>query len=359
LATEDPATPVKQPVDLEPGTMTAKIESNLLDISRNEASNAAAKQFMDEPTLQPNGYFIFEDLMGNISESDYSKYFDDNTFVLPTWSPAIFKPVDFEERRLSNDEKEFFRNLSLDSECMEDYLGMMRAENSYFRDEINHLQLLINEMREEGFEGDSDIFETESEYDSFLVQAEREMGHCICMFSRNIEAINYIDEIEEQRRRNPEMYIMELEEAIEYTRPILEQSKRELEMRRYSLTPEDSFWISIYESEIADYENLINGWKRKIKDLRKQQEQSLAKVFIDKTSFKYDLEEQSPVKLEIYNTAGRLVKTLVNEKNVAPGEYSVTWDGTGSDGNPVPNGIYFYKCKIGDESSTRKLVLVR
>lgn len=64
------------------------------------------------------------------------------------------------------------------------------------------------------------------------------------------------------------------------------------------------------------------------------------------------------VELTIYNLQGQLVSTLVNESK-APGQYSVTWDGTNVHGKQAPSGIYFYCIKAGEHFFTRKLTIVR
>lgn len=64
------------------------------------------------------------------------------------------------------------------------------------------------------------------------------------------------------------------------------------------------------------------------------------------------------VELTIYNLQGQLVSTLVNESK-APGQYSVTWDGTNVHGKQAPSGIYFYCIKAGEHLFTRKLTIVR
>jgi hypothetical protein len=62
--------------------------------------------------------------------------------------------------------------------------------------------------------------------------------------------------------------------------------------------------------------------------------------------------------LVIYNLKGQKVKTLVDE--ILPsGEYSVTWNGTNRDNQPVSSGIYLYKLQMGTYSSTKKMILLR
>jgi len=80
--------------------------------------------------------------------------------------------------------------------------------------------------------------------------------------------------------------------------------------------------------------------------------------FILSTSIKYSITRKGRVELKIYNPAGQLVKTLVNEQQKA-GTYKIKWDGKDEEGKPVPSGIYFVKLKVSDFSQTKKLLLLR
>ncbi|MCJ7457935.1 MAG: T9SS type A sorting domain-containing protein, partial [candidate division Zixibacteria bacterium] len=76
------------------------------------------------------------------------------------------------------------------------------------------------------------------------------------------------------------------------------------------------------------------------------------------TNISFALPIDSKVSLKIYNIAGQLVRTLVNETMVA-GTHTVTWDGINSNGEKVASGIYFYKLNAGDYSKTMKMVMTK
>jgi hypothetical protein len=65
-----------------------------------------------------------------------------------------------------------------------------------------------------------------------------------------------------------------------------------------------------------------------------------------------------PVSLRIYDIAGRLVRTLVNDFRPA-GTYREIWDGHDDSGARVASGIYFYRLDSGQRSITRKAMLLR
>jgi len=59
--------------------------------------------------------------------------------------------------------------------------------------------------------------------------------------------------------------------------------------------------------------------------------------------------------VQIYNTKGQ----LVNELSLYGDQRSIVWDGTGFDGNLLPNGIYLYTIETSDEVISNKLLLLR
>jgi flagellar hook assembly protein FlgD len=63
------------------------------------------------------------------------------------------------------------------------------------------------------------------------------------------------------------------------------------------------------------------------------------------------------LRIEIYNTKGQLICTLLNEMKTT-GNYSVVWNGINDKGESVPSGIYFYKMTSGNSSSSKKMVLI-
>ncbi len=66
----------------------------------------------------------------------------------------------------------------------------------------------------------------------------------------------------------------------------------------------------------------------------------------------------APTRLEIFDTTGRLVRTLVDE-NLPPGAYTRSWDGTSSSGTPVGSGLFLYRLQVNGRSATGRLTLLR
>jgi len=66
----------------------------------------------------------------------------------------------------------------------------------------------------------------------------------------------------------------------------------------------------------------------------------------------------APVKIDVFNVSGRLVRTL--ETGVmAPGQHSVTWNGRDAGGAQVGPGVYFIRANVGGESATSRVLRLR
>lgn len=87
-------------------------------------------------------------------------------------------------------------------------------------------------------------------------------------------------------------------------------------------------------------------------------EQNVPNPFNPATTIHFTLPENAVVKLVIYDVAGRIVRTLVDEKRRAD-NYEVTWDGRDMHGDAVASGVYFYRISAGKHRATRKMVLLK
>jgi hypothetical protein len=81
--------------------------------------------------------------------------------------------------------------------------------------------------------------------------------------------------------------------------------------------------------------------------------QNYPNPFNPMTEISFSLPNASDVKLEIYNTMGQRVATLVDDRLPA-GTHSVTWDASSK-----ASGIYFYRLMAGDFAATRKMLLLK
>lgn len=77
------------------------------------------------------------------------------------------------------------------------------------------------------------------------------------------------------------------------------------------------------------------------------------------TTISFSLRERAHVTLKIYNAAGQLVRTLLDEPRDVGTHSDVKWDGTDDSGDLVSSGVYFYRLSAGEFSQTKKMVLVK
>ena len=80
--------------------------------------------------------------------------------------------------------------------------------------------------------------------------------------------------------------------------------------------------------------------------------------FNPETTIKLDLPGSGKITLKVYNTKGQLVKTLIDNYNIA-GIFTVVWNGTNNVGAQVSSGIYFYKLEASGYTEVKKMILMK
>ncbi len=81
--------------------------------------------------------------------------------------------------------------------------------------------------------------------------------------------------------------------------------------------------------------------------------QNYPNPFNPSTKIEYDLPNSGNVKLEVYNSIGQIISTLVN------GFKEAGYQVTEFNGINLSSGIYFYKIQVGSFVETRKMILVK
>jgi hypothetical protein len=80
--------------------------------------------------------------------------------------------------------------------------------------------------------------------------------------------------------------------------------------------------------------------------------------FNPRTTIRFDLPGAGPVRLAIYDLAGRLVRVLV-EGEISAGSHEAVWDGRDSTGRSAPSGSYLARLVAGGKVEGVRLSLVR
>jgi hypothetical protein len=82
-------------------------------------------------------------------------------------------------------------------------------------------------------------------------------------------------------------------------------------------------------------------------------EQNYPNPFNPSTEIRFSLTRRAQVRLEVFDPTGRLVTTLLN-RSLGAGEHTATWDGA-----DYASGVYLYRLTVGDQSDSKKMVLVK
>jgi len=80
--------------------------------------------------------------------------------------------------------------------------------------------------------------------------------------------------------------------------------------------------------------------------------------FNPSTTIAFSLGAQGPVRLEVFDARGRLVRRLTDD--VYPsGRHEIVWDGTDDAGAPVASGVYFARLQADRDSDVNKMMLLK
>jgi hypothetical protein len=87
--------------------------------------------------------------------------------------------------------------------------------------------------------------------------------------------------------------------------------------------------------------------------------QNVPNPFNPTTKIAFDLARNGQVRLQVFNVAGHLVKTLVNGPMQAKRNHEVVWNGLDEAGNRAPSGVYFYQLVTDELTATKKMALLK
>ncbi|MCK4353481.1 T9SS type A sorting domain-containing protein [candidate division WOR-3 bacterium] len=132
---------------------------------------------------------------------------------------------------------------------------------------------------------------------------------------------------------------------------------------------ENTYWYKLgsidNNSDTTWYDDYIDSaTPRAYRVVKFDLKQSWPNPFAEHTTIKYAVPGKLPsankpnVSLKIYDISGRLVNTIINEK-VAPGSYTVNWDGKSNYGKSLPAGTYFCRLEVGRYKQAKKLILLK
>lgn len=126
------------------------------------------------------------------------------------------------------------------------------------------------------------------------------------------------------------------------------------------------YYISASASEIHLYlvrayvSSIVTGVKEVVEVVPSSfaLQQNYPNPFNPSTTIRYSVPAKGQVRLRIFDLAGRVVATLVDQDQPA-GIYSVDWHGAADGGVPASSGVYFYRLEGAGYQIAQKMVLLR
>ncbi|UCC80764.1 MAG: T9SS type A sorting domain-containing protein [Candidatus Zixiibacteriota bacterium] len=115
---------------------------------------------------------------------------------------------------------------------------------------------------------------------------------------------------------------------------------------------------STVETELDSIYLTVDGIEDENLPVTFELRQNYPNPFNARTRIEFVLGEQSAVELLVYNITGEKIVTLADAEFEA-GLHGVTWDGQDSYGRRVSSGIYFYRISAGNNTVTRKMLLMK
>jgi hypothetical protein len=81
--------------------------------------------------------------------------------------------------------------------------------------------------------------------------------------------------------------------------------------------------------------------------------------FNPKTNIAFELPRPARVTLRVYDIAGRLVRTILDDVQTEAGSHAEVWDGRSDRGDRLASGVYLSRLEVDGEALSRTMVLLK
>jgi len=81
--------------------------------------------------------------------------------------------------------------------------------------------------------------------------------------------------------------------------------------------------------------------------------------FNPSTNVVFTMENPQFVELNIYDTSGKLIRTVVEGEYYPAGEHEFVWNGRNNSGQSVASGVYFCKLQAGNYHDTVRMIMIK
>jgi len=93
-------------------------------------------------------------------------------------------------------------------------------------------------------------------------------------------------------------------------------------------------------------------------DVGFQIKQNHPNPFIGETTIPFTLDDPAQVQLSIYNISGQVIHSTQKEW-FGDGDQTLAWNGQTKNGSDAATGIYLYRMKIGNQTTVKRMLLIR
>jgi hypothetical protein len=122
--------------------------------------------------------------------------------------------------------------------------------------------------------------------------------------------------------------------------------------------------VRSYDIVSKKYSNYSNEVKMLITDVAEEENDSKSIIsaypnpFSESTSINYELQTAGRVRIDIFNSLGEKITTLVDEWQEV-GRHSATFSVRANGCSPLQSGMYYYRIQIGQHTESGKLLLIK
>ena len=81
--------------------------------------------------------------------------------------------------------------------------------------------------------------------------------------------------------------------------------------------------------------------------------------FSQSTRIPLDLTARQTVSMQVFDLTGRKVAVLQSAATFEAGHHQIEWYGRDETGRMLPNGVYFVRVQLGEQTATQRIVLQR
>ena len=113
-----------------------------------------------------------------------------------------------------------------------------------------------------------------------------------------------------------------------------------------------------FDPQWTDYDDSMAGIDDAVAEGRSLS-QNYPNPFNPVTKIAYSVRQTGPVTIRVFDTTGRVVRTLLDRELAAGTSGVAVWDGTNGAGEKCASGVYFYQVETLDGSESHKMIMMK